>query len=217
MGVYRSDDRGDTWERLDRNGLPSEFGFGLALDPVDPDVAYVVPEVGAENRVTPDGRLGVYRTGDGGASWELTADGLPDPAWAAVLVEGMGWDDGGVYFGTQSGAVFALATSDGGSWVEAALAAAADPLGRSGDVAVIRLPSLLAEQAGGRKEFETDAGTLGEALRALPVADLPRRARRPAAAREPVRRRPRAREQAGLETPLEAGSAVRVVQAVAGG
>src|SRR5438309_304757 len=31
-GVYRSDDRGDNWERLDGNGLPSDFGFALALD-----------------------------------------------------------------------------------------------------------------------------------------------------------------------------------------
>lgn len=60
-GVYRSDDAGESWERLDENGLPSPFGFGLALDPADPDVAYV-PEEGAENRVTCDGRIGIYRT-----------------------------------------------------------------------------------------------------------------------------------------------------------
>ena len=50
-GVYRSDDRGETWERLDGNGLPSGFGFPLVLDPRDPDVAFVIPEEGAENRV----------------------------------------------------------------------------------------------------------------------------------------------------------------------
>jgi len=43
-GVYRSDDRGDTWERLDGNGLTTSFGFSLALDPQGPDVAYGVPE-----------------------------------------------------------------------------------------------------------------------------------------------------------------------------
>jgi hypothetical protein len=117
-GVYRSDDRGDTWERLEGNGLPSGFGFPLALDPSDPDVAYVIPEEGAENRVTPDSRLGVYRTGDGGATWELASDGLPEPAWGAIMREGFSYDDSGVYFGTQSGSIFVSA--HGGGWTEVA-------------------------------------------------------------------------------------------------
>jgi photosystem II stability/assembly factor-like uncharacterized protein len=118
-GVYRSDNSGDSWERLDGNGLPSGFGFPLALDPDDPDVALVIPEESAENRVTSDNRLGVYRTSDAGASWELRSDGLPDQAWAAVMREGFAFDEKGVYFGTQSGSVWAAPRS-GGSWVEAA-------------------------------------------------------------------------------------------------
>ena len=39
-------------------------------------------------------------------------------------------------------------------------------------MAVVLLPGLLATEAGGRKEFELDVGTVGEALRALPVRDL---------------------------------------------
>jgi photosystem II stability/assembly factor-like uncharacterized protein len=121
-GVYRTDDRGEEWERLEGNGLPSGFGFPIAIDHRDPDVAFVIPEEGAENRVTPNDRLGVYRTQDGGASWELAANGLPDPAWVAVLREGMAsdrLDPVGIYFGTQSGSVFAT-TDDGGSWTEIA-------------------------------------------------------------------------------------------------
>nr|MBA2298590.1 exo-alpha-sialidase [Actinomycetota bacterium] len=58
-------------------------------------------------RVTSDGRLGIYRTADAGASWAPTV--AVAPAWAAVLREGMGFDaDGGVYAGTQSGFVYAL-------------------------------------------------------------------------------------------------------------
>jgi photosystem II stability/assembly factor-like uncharacterized protein len=118
-GMYRSDDRGETWERLDGNGLPSSFGFALALDPSNPDVAYVVPEEGSDNRVTAGGRLGVWRTDDGGSTWALHADGLPDPAWAAVLREGLAFGgDGGVYLGTQSGSVFARGSD--GRWTEAA-------------------------------------------------------------------------------------------------
>jgi photosystem II stability/assembly factor-like uncharacterized protein len=121
-GVYRSDDRGESWERLEGNGLPSGFGFPLALDPADPDAAYVVPEVGAENRVTCDGRLGVYRTGDGGASWELLTNGLPQSAWQAVKREGMSFDRHdpvGIYLGTQGGSVF-VSPDGGGKWLEAA-------------------------------------------------------------------------------------------------
>ena len=118
-GVYRSDDRGATWERLEANGLPSGFGFPLALDPADPDTAYVVPEESGENRVPPDGRLAVYRTRDAGATWELCADGLPQPAWVAVLREGLAFDDRRVCLGTQSGSIFVGAHGDGG-WNEVA-------------------------------------------------------------------------------------------------
>lgn len=121
-GVYRSDDRGENWDRLEGNGLPSGFGFPLALDHRRPDTALVVPEVGAENRVTPDGRLGVYRTEDGGKSWELAAAGLPEQAWASVMREGMASDSlesPGIYLGTQSGSVF-VSSNAGDEWIEAA-------------------------------------------------------------------------------------------------
>jgi hypothetical protein len=39
-------------------------------------------------------------------------------------------------------------------------------------VAVVLLPGLLATEAGGQKEFDVDAATVGDALRALPVRDL---------------------------------------------
>jgi photosystem II stability/assembly factor-like uncharacterized protein len=120
-GVYRSDDRGDTWERLDRNGLPSDFGFPIMIHPRDPDLALVIPEEGAMNRVTANGRLGVYRTRDAGTTWELAADGLPEQAWSVILREASasdGLDPAGFYFGTQGGSVF-VSPSEGEDWVQA--------------------------------------------------------------------------------------------------
>jgi photosystem II stability/assembly factor-like uncharacterized protein len=121
-GVYRSDDRGDTWERLDGNGLPSGFGFPIMIHPRDPDTAWVVPEQADLNRVTAEGRLGVYRTTDAGASWELQANGLPDQAWTGVLREASSFDaldPVGLYFGTQGGSVW-VSPNEGDDWIEAA-------------------------------------------------------------------------------------------------
>jgi molybdopterin synthase sulfur carrier subunit len=39
-------------------------------------------------------------------------------------------------------------------------------------VTVVLLPAVLAAEAGGRKRFEVEAATVGEALRALPIHDL---------------------------------------------
>jgi molybdopterin converting factor small subunit len=85
-------------------------------------------------------------------------------------------------------------------------------------VVTVVLPGLLADQAGGRKEFELDAPTVGAALRALPVRDLlfdERNALRPLVNiyvdGEDVRGR------SGIDTELRDGQTVRVVAAVAGG
>ena len=116
-GVYLSDDQGDSWVRLDGNGLPSGFGFPLMLDPKDPDRAYVIPEKSPEYHYSSGGQLAVYRTRDSGETWELMADGLPKQAWAAVLREASAYDAESLYFGTQSGSLFTL--TDGELWVEA--------------------------------------------------------------------------------------------------
>lgn len=70
-------------------------------------------------RATVGGMLRVFRTRDGGASWEPLTRGLPqEHAYVSVLREGMdtdGLDPCGVYFGTSSGHLFA--SRDGGdSW-----------------------------------------------------------------------------------------------------
>ena len=77
------------------------------------------------------------------------------------------------------------------------------------------MPGLLADQAGGRKEFEVEAPTVRGALEALPVRDLlfdERGELRPLVNVYVDRT-----QVDDLETPLQAGTEIRLVAAVAGG
>jgi molybdopterin converting factor small subunit len=77
---------------------------------------------------------------------------------------------------------------------------------------------LLAREAGGQRDFDVDAATLGEALRALPVRDLclDEHGELRRLVNVFVDRRD-ARGGEGLETPLRADSEVLIVTAIAGG
>ena len=90
--------------------------------------------------------------------------------------------------------------------------------GRSRGVVTVLLPGLLADQAGGRKEFQVDAATVRGALEALPVRDLlfdERDELRPLVNlyvdREDIR------SGDGIETALSGDETIRVVAAIAGG
>jgi molybdopterin converting factor small subunit len=80
------------------------------------------------------------------------------------------------------------------------------------------VPSMLAAQAGGRKSFEVDAETLGQALRALPVADLLFNERGEVNQHLNVYvDGTDSREQGGLECPLAGAREIRIVAMVSGG
>lgn len=118
-GVYRSDDAGSSWTDI-ADGLPSDFGFPLAIDPADPDSAYVIPLTADTDRVTPDRRVRVYETRDGGSSWSARGEGLPhEHAYLTILREAFDWAGQGesleLYFGATSGDVFGSANA-GASW-----------------------------------------------------------------------------------------------------
>jgi hypothetical protein len=121
-GLYRSDDRGETWIDI-ANGVPSDFGFGLAIHPRDPESAWIVPLESDEFRCTPEGKLRVYRTRDGGGRWEPLGGGLPqEGAYETVLRDALAADTlnpAGVYFGTRSGKLFGSA-DEGERWSELA-------------------------------------------------------------------------------------------------
>jgi hypothetical protein len=82
----------------------------------------------------------------------------------------------------------------------------------------IVLPSMLASQAGGRRHFEVEAETLGDALRALPVADLlfdERGELYPLVCAYVDGTD--AREEGGLGCPLVGAHEIRLVAAISGG
>ena len=96
-GIWRSDDGGDTWTRLSGNGLPrGTMGrVALAMTPADADVIYAQIEVAADREepltdeeraelraiaeddepLPPDDQYnGIWRSTDGGASWEFRSN-----------------------------------------------------------------------------------------------------------------------------------------------
>jgi photosystem II stability/assembly factor-like uncharacterized protein len=117
-GLYRSDDRGESWIDI-ANGVPSDFGFPIAIHPRHADTAWIVPLESDQFRCTPEGKLRVYRTNDAGASWQPMAAGLPQvDAYETVLRDALAADRAdpcGVYFGTRSGKLFASA-DEGVNW-----------------------------------------------------------------------------------------------------
>jgi photosystem II stability/assembly factor-like uncharacterized protein len=122
-GVFASLDGGRSWREITA-GLPSGFGFPVAAHPRDPLTLWVLPLNGdTAGRYPPDAAAAVWRSRDGGESWTAGREGLPQRhCFFTVLRRAMATDRGtpaGVYFGTNSGSVFASA-DEGDSWREIA-------------------------------------------------------------------------------------------------
>lgn len=105
LGVLRSDDSGKTWTSISK-GLPSDFGFPIAVHPNDPDTVYVIP-LEPMTRTCPGGQPAVWRSENAGDKWAKLSKGLPKKeSWFTVLRDAMDIDDGrrpSVWFGTTCG------------------------------------------------------------------------------------------------------------------
>ncbi|MEM7497464.1 MAG: exo-alpha-sialidase [Pseudomonadota bacterium] len=120
-GAWRSADGGRSWDDI-TPGLPSTFGFPIRVHPRDPQTLWTLPLNGdMAGRFPPDAACAVWRSRDGGASWQAMRDGLPQKAcFFTVLRQAMAGDardPAGLYFGTNSGSVFA-SLDEGESWSE---------------------------------------------------------------------------------------------------
>lgn len=118
-GMYRSEDGGREWRSIE-SGLPSSFGFPAAAHPRDPDTLFLLPLNGdIAGRYMPDAKAAVWRTRNGGASWQALRQGLPQrDAYLTVLRQAMATDrldPAGVYFGSSGGALF-VSADEGERW-----------------------------------------------------------------------------------------------------
>ncbi|SHH54155.1 sialidase family protein [Marivita hallyeonensis] len=122
-GVWRSNDGGRHWHDI-TEGLPSTFGFPVAVDPHDPQRIWTLPLNGdSAGRYPPDASAAVWASEDGGNNWTAKRKGLPQQnCFFTVLRQAMTTDtrnDTGVYFGTNSGSVFG-SRDRGETWNEVA-------------------------------------------------------------------------------------------------
>lgn len=117
-GVYRGEFTGEKWVDIS-DGLPSRFGFGLAVPAAEKNTLFTIPIDSAEARYVPKGKLRVARSRNGGKTWKLLSKGLPQAnAYDLILREAMTSDDqdpAGVYFGTAGGMLY-HSRDAGDSW-----------------------------------------------------------------------------------------------------
>jgi len=173
-GVYRSTDSGNTWTHL---GLAGSERIGrLAIDPTNANRIFAAA---TGSLFVPGGVRGLYRTTDGGTTWQLVLAGANattgavdvaiDPTSPSRVYVAM-WDhqrlpQGRVYGGVGSGIY--RSTDGGGTWTRlgGGLPASSSNLGRMG-IAVARsnpnrLYAIAADTTGNFSGFwtSTNAGT----------------------------------------------------------
>ncbi len=116
-GVFRTTDGAKSWHEI-TEAKPSTFGFPVAVHPADPDTAWFVPAIKDEKRIPVDGQVVVSRTTDGGRTFEVLRNGLPQRhAYDLVLRHALDVDETGrrLAFGSTTGSLW-IGENGGASW-----------------------------------------------------------------------------------------------------
>jgi len=101
--VYRSIDRGETWESTGTPWISPASPWALAVDNNDPDVVYVGTHY----------YLGcLYKSPDGGDTWSIKTYGLPPDCPSSIVIDPR---DSDVYAGLSEGGVY-KSTDGAESW-----------------------------------------------------------------------------------------------------
>jgi hypothetical protein len=116
-GIFRTIDGCGSWQEL-TDVRPSAFGFAVAVHPNDPETAWFVPAIKDERRIPVNGQVVVLRTHNGGDSFAILRNGLPqEHAYDITYRHGLDVDSTGdrVAFGTTTGSLW-ISENQGDSW-----------------------------------------------------------------------------------------------------
>ena len=115
-GIFRTVDGGKNWKQVSDAAQQPHYGFALAIDNENPDVAWVIPAESDESRVPIDLKLRVCKTTDGGKTWRALSSGLPQHnSFDLVLRHGFVRAIDLMSFGTTNGNLY-CSFNDGESW-----------------------------------------------------------------------------------------------------
>lgn len=116
-GIFVTTDGSASWREI-RGVKPSSFGFAVAVHPREPATAWFVPGVKDEQRYPPGGALVVTRTRDGGKTFDVLRNGLPQQhAYDIVYRHALALDETGdrLAFGSTTGNLF-VSENQGDDW-----------------------------------------------------------------------------------------------------
>jgi photosystem II stability/assembly factor-like uncharacterized protein len=116
MGIWRSTDDLASWHQL--HAEPSSFGFPVAVHPREPDTAWFIPAHSDQKRTPITGEVVVTRTRDGGKTFQILREGLPQQhAYDLVLRHALSIADDGdqLAFGSSTGNLWVTA-NQGDVW-----------------------------------------------------------------------------------------------------